>query len=77
MGTTHLDAFSKMEDVTIAAICTQNAEAFSGGFRQSRGNLNRESAVHDFSAVHKCLEWRELVHDPELDAVDVLSLIHI
>jgi predicted dehydrogenase len=71
MGTTHLDAFSKMEDVTIAAICTQNAEAFSGGFRQSRGNLNRESAVHDFSAVHKCLEWRELVHDPELDAVDV------
>jgi predicted dehydrogenase len=71
MGTTHLDAFSKMEGVTVAAICTQNPAAFSEGFRSSRGNLNRESAAHDFSAVHKLSNWRELLQYPELDAVDV------
>jgi predicted dehydrogenase len=71
MGSTHFDAFSKMEHVKVAAVCTQNPEAFSGAFRQSRGNLNRELAVHDFSAVRKCLHWREIVEDSELDAVDI------
>jgi predicted dehydrogenase len=71
MGSTHLDAFSKMEDVKVAAVCTQNPEAFSGAFRQTGGNLNREIAVHDFSAVHKCFDWRELVENSDLEAVDV------
>jgi predicted dehydrogenase len=71
MGSTHLDAFSKMEGVKVAAVCTQNPEAFSGAFCHTGGNLNREPAVHDFSAVHKYLHWRELVEDSELDAVDV------
>ncbi|MFL6352769.1 MAG: Gfo/Idh/MocA family protein [Bryobacteraceae bacterium] len=71
MGGTHLDAFSKMEGVEVAAVCTANPQAFSGAFRPTGGNLNRETAVHDFSAVHKCSDWRELVADADLDAVDI------
>jgi predicted dehydrogenase len=71
MGGTHLDAFSKMEGVEVAAVCTQNPQAFSGAFRHSGGNLNRETAVHNFSAIHKCTDWRELVADDDLDAVDI------
>ena len=71
MGSTHLDAFSKMEGVEVAAVCTHNPQAFSGAFRHSGGNLNRETAVHDFSALHKCSDWRELVADADLDAVDI------
>jgi predicted dehydrogenase len=71
MGGTHLDAFSKMEQVKVAAVCTQNPEAFSGTFRPTAGNLNRQPAEYDFSVVHKCLHWRELVDNSELDAVDI------
>jgi predicted dehydrogenase len=71
MGATHLDGFSKMEGVEVAAVCTHNPQVLSEPFRHSGGNLNRATAAHDFSAVHKCSDWRELVADPDLDAVDI------
>jgi predicted dehydrogenase len=71
MGGTHLDAFSKMDDVRVAAVCTSNVQALSGGFQQSGGNLNRETKVHDLSSVRKCSDWRELVSDSNLDGVDI------
>ncbi len=71
MGSTHLDAFSKMEGVEIAAIWTHNLQALSTGFQHTGGNLNRETRVHDLSAVRKYSDPRELVNDSELDAIDI------
>jgi predicted dehydrogenase len=71
MGGTHLDAFSKIEGVEVAAVCTHNVQALSGKFQHGGGNLNRETKVHDLSAVRKCSNWRELVGDSRLDAVDI------
>jgi predicted dehydrogenase len=60
-----------MEDVQVSAVCTRNVQALSGGFQHSGGNLNRETAMHDLSAIRKSSDWRELVNDSKLDAVDI------
>ena len=71
MGATHLNAYAKIEGVQLAAVCTPDARALSGDLSGIGGNLNRPTGVHDFSAVRKHANWRELVADPELDAVDL------
>lgn len=71
MGSTHLDAFSKMQGVEVAAIWTHNLQALSNSFQHTGGNLNRAAQIHDLSAVRKYSDSRELVNDSELDAVDI------
>ena len=71
MGATHLNAYSKVSGVEIAAVCSNNARALSGDLSQVGGNLNRTQIVHDFSAVRKYRDWRELTADAQLDAVDI------
>ncbi|MGA8030172.1 MAG: Gfo/Idh/MocA family oxidoreductase [Bryobacteraceae bacterium] len=71
MGSTHLEAYSRIEDVQVAAVCTHNERALSGDLSQVGGNIDRTTGVPDFSAARKYAHWRELVVDPELDAVDI------
>ncbi len=71
MGVTHLNAYSKIADVEVAAVCSDDARALSGDLSQTGGNLNREIGQHDFSRFRKYTQWRELVVDPELDVVDI------
>jgi predicted dehydrogenase len=71
MGATHVNSFSKLAGVQLAAICTRDARAASGDLRHIRGNLNRDAGVHDFSAVRNFEDWRDLMSDPTLDAVDI------
>lgn len=71
MGATHLGAFSKLKDVEVAAVCARNPQALSGDLSHVGGNLNREAGVYDFSNIRKYTDWREIVRDPALDAVDI------
>ena len=71
MGATHLGAFSKLKDVEVAAVCARNPQALSGDLSHVGGNLNREAGVYDFSNVRKYTDWREIVRDPALDAIDI------
>lgn len=71
MGSTHLDAYSKMEGVEVAAVCSGDARALTGDLRQAGGNLVRSHGMHDFSAVRKYEDWRDLTKDPQLDAIDI------
>jgi predicted dehydrogenase len=71
MGSTHLNAYSKISGVEIAAVSSNSERALSGDLTQTGGNLNRAQSVHDFSAVRKHRDWRELTRDPQLDAVDI------
>lgn len=71
MGATHLAGYLKLAGVAIAAVCAGNGRALSGDLRGSGGNLGLAGGVHDFSRIHRCTEWRELVADDALDAVDI------
>jgi predicted dehydrogenase len=71
MGATHIGALSKLPGVEVAAVSSGNALALSGDLSQTGGNLGREGGKYDFSKVRKYTGWRELVADPDLDAVDI------
>ncbi len=71
MGATHLAAFHQLPDVEVSAICATKERVLSGDLTQVGGNLNLPKAQYDFSAVRKYRDWRELVNDPALDAVDI------
>lgn len=71
MGAQHLEAFTRLQGVDVAAVCTRDARARSGDLRHIGGNLQREGMVHDFSAVRPYETWQELIADPDLDAVDL------
>ena len=71
MGATHLDAYSKLEDARVAAVCTEDAKRLSGDLSAAGGNIQREKSNFDFSEARKYTQWRELVLDPELDIIDI------
>jgi predicted dehydrogenase len=71
MGGTHLNAFSAMDNVEIAAVASHNQKALEGDLRQTGGNLGREAGLFDFSCVKKFTDWRALICDPALDAIDI------
>lgn len=71
MGATHLSAFSKIPDVQLTGICTQSERSLAEHLSQAGGNLERPAMAFDFSAVRHSTHWRELVLDPEIDAIDI------
>ncbi len=71
MGETHLSAYETLPGVEIAAVCSESPRALSGDLTGVGGNLSRPHRLHDFSAVRKYQSWRDLVKDPNLEAIDV------
>jgi predicted dehydrogenase len=71
MGATHLSACSKIEGCEVAAVSTRDQKTLSGDLSHIGGNLGREGPFPDFSAAAKYTDWRELIHDPNIDAVDI------
>jgi predicted dehydrogenase len=71
MGATHLDAFAKLPDAHVAAVCSGNPRALSGDLSQTGGNRAGSARIYDFSAVKKYTRWQDLIADAELDAVDI------
>lgn len=71
MGATHLSAYEQLHGVEIAAVSSPNPQARSGDLSAVGGNLDRPHGRHDLSASRKYGEWRDLIGDPELDAVDI------
>lgn len=71
MGAVHLSAYAKIAGANVAAVCASGSQNFTGDFSQVGGNLSREPVQFDFSTVRKCTDWRDLVADPDIDAVDI------
>lgn len=71
MGSTHLQALSKIPDVRVAAVMDTNEQRLSGDLSGIQGNLGGPGQTMDFSAVKKYRSIEEIVADPGLDAVDV------
>jgi predicted dehydrogenase len=71
MGATHIKAFSGIEGVSVSAVSANNPRALDGDLTQVGGNLGHAGASYDFSSVRKYTNWRDLVADPDMDAVDI------
>ena len=71
MGATHLAACSKLDNLRVAAVSTRDTRALSGDLSHIGGNLKRETPLPDFSNVAKYPNWRDLIADSTLDAVDI------
>ena len=77
MGATHLGALSKLPDVEVVAISSANPRVLAGDLSETGGNLKRAPVEVDLSRVRKYQTWHELVHDRELDAVDICLPTHL
>lgn len=71
MGAMHLGAFAKIPDTELKAVCTSGGRALTGDLSEIGGNLQREQTQYDFTNVKQYTNWRELVVDADVDAVDV------
>ena len=71
MGATHLSAFGAIDGVEIAAVSSQNRTALEGDLSGAGGNLGRKAGVVDFSAASKFTDWRDLLKDCAVEAVDI------
>src|SRR5579872_1499481 len=71
MGATHIAAIGQTPGIELAGICTTNERALTGDLTEVGGNLDLPPAKYDFSSLHKYRNWRELVADAELDAIDI------
>jgi predicted dehydrogenase len=71
MGATHIAAYSKIAGAELTAVCAGSERALGGDLRGSGGNLGQHAGVYDFSRVSKCTDWRELVRDDAVEAIDI------
>lgn len=71
MGSTHLDAYSKMDDVTILAVADL-IEDRREGRAKAAGNIEGQSQGGiDFSPFRKYTDGMELIADPDVEVVDI------
>jgi predicted dehydrogenase len=77
MGATHIDAIESLDRVQLIAVASRNAKTLSGDFTGVGGNLGLEGKKYDFAKVHKHPGWRELIDDPDVDALDICLPTHL
>jgi predicted dehydrogenase len=73
MGAAHMQAYSKLPNATVAAVCGRNERALSGDLSAIQGNIAGTAARYDFSSVRKYRDWRDLAADTGIDAVDICA----
>jgi predicted dehydrogenase len=71
MGATHIQAMSSMPGVEVAAVAAQSEKALSGDLSEAGGNLGRGGAAFDFSRAQKFTDWRTMLLESDVDAVDI------
>ena len=71
MGATHLKAWSQLPQAELAAVSDGDGQRLGGDLSGVQGNIGEAGARMDFSRVARYADWREAVHDPNLDAVDI------
>ena len=77
MGSTHVQAWSRIAGARIAAVMDGNEKRLTGDFSEIQGNLGRESQAVDFSDVRKYQSVAEILADAAVDAVDICLPSHL
>ena len=71
MGMTHLDVYSKLDDVEVVAISDIKPDLLYGR-AQAKGNIEGQAqGLFDFDAVKKYDEGKKLIRDKSIELVDV------
>ncbi|MGH9773300.1 MAG: Gfo/Idh/MocA family protein, partial [Candidatus Acidiferrales bacterium] len=73
MGAAHMQAYAKLPNATVAAVCSRNEQALSGDLSAIQGNIAGTAARYDFSSVTKYRDWHDLAADGGIDAVDICA----
>ena len=71
MGATHVQAIASMPGVEVAAVSAREEKALSGDLSEAGGNLGRGGAAADFSRAQKFSDWRSMISESDVDAVDI------
>lgn len=71
MGSTHLQALTKVPGARVAAVMSRNEKRLSGDMSDVGGNLNIAGAKMDFSGCKRYRQIDEILNDSEVEAVDI------
>jgi predicted dehydrogenase len=71
MGSTHLQAWSKIPQAELLAVVDKNETRLSGDLSSIQGNLGGPGRKMDFSAVRKYCSIDAILNDPDIEAVDI------
>ena len=71
MGAAHVAAITANPHAELAAVVTTNPKAREGDLSETGGNLDLGTRKFDFSNVSKYDNWRDLVADPNIEAVTI------
>ena len=71
MGAAHVSAITANARAELAAVVTTNAKAQTGDLSETGGNLDLGSRKFDFSEVSVYNNWKQLVDDPNIEAVTI------
>ncbi len=71
MGSTHLKALKSVPEATLVAILSNDDRAREGDLSAVQGNLGGPGEKYDFSEVKKYRDAKDLLADPDIDAVDI------
>jgi predicted dehydrogenase len=73
MGATHLQAYQKMENVRIVAVCNAGRMPVNGVLRAVNGNIQNTPDIRLGKGVKMYRDFNELVADRDIDLVDICT----
>ena len=71
MGWTHYQAYQRVKDVQITAICEQNQKRLDGDWRDIQGNFGPPGEIVDVSSFNRYTSIDDLLADATVDVVDI------
>lgn len=77
MGSTHLQAITKIPGVELAAVVSDDPVKLGGDLSAVGGNLDRPGEKYDFSNVRKYRKIDDAIRDRDIDAVDLCLPTHL
>ena len=71
MGSMHLKALRSIPGAELAAVCSRDARKLSGDLTAIQGNVGGPGDKFDFSGITKYTEIKDVLGDPNVDAIDI------
>jgi len=77
MGKTHWDAYQQIEGARVTALSTRDPKKLAGDWTGIRGNFGGAGGIVDLSGVHCHSDLDALLHDPDMDLLDICLPSHM
>ncbi len=79
IGRNHFNQYEKLADrCRVVALCDKDAERRAGDWSKVGGNLaDAQGSKRNLDAIKPCVDWRELIAEAGIDAVDICAPTHL